>query len=67
MEEQKELIQDTQETEDNVNENKEENSEEMKLLRAAKIEVTHKYIEKIIMKCDEYPKLKGFKKLHELK
>jgi hypothetical protein len=39
----------------------------MQKLREAKIEVTHKLIENILKRCDEYEKLKGFKKLHELR
>jgi len=39
----------------------------MQKLREAHIEVTYKLIENILSRCDEYEKLRGFKKLNELK
>ena len=62
-----EKSQENQEPEEKSKEDLEENSEEMQKLREAHIEVTYKLIENILSRCDEYEKLRGFKKLNELK
>ena len=51
---------------DNEGKKDEEDEDTIKDLREARIEITHKMVQKIVSQCEQYKNLEGFKQLKEL-